>query len=347
MHISRSFWLGAVLAATAQPAAAQFPILKLPMESPRAQVSQTIGFTTVSVDYGRPAVKGRTIWGGQVPFNEVWRAGANENTVFEVTSPFTVAGTRLPAGKYGLHLIPTATTWTMILSKQANAWGSFSYNQAEDAVRFQVQPQPGSMVERLQYTMDDITDTSVTVTLRWEKLTAAIPVRVATAEIALDSIAQQLRGIPYFFGESWSSAGRWALQNSKRFDLAEAWADSALVRQKSFANLRLKAALLERRGDKAGADKLRAESVPLANEVELNAYGYQLMGQGQVDQALAMFQKNVKDHPDSWNTYDSLAEAYAKKGNKALAIANYKKALAMTTDQTQKRRIEAALAALN
>lgn len=316
------------------------------MESPRAHVSQTIGFTTVSVDYGRPAVKGRKIWGGQVPFDTVWRAGANENTIFEVTSPFTIGGNRLPAGKYGLHLIPTATSWTMILSKESNAWGSFSYTQAEDAARFVVTPVAAPMNERLQYTMDDVTDSTVSVTLRWEKLAAVIPVSLAANDLAIDSLTSQLRGLQYFFAESWATAGRFAMTHGNHLDIAGAWADSALVRQKSFGNLRLKAAVLDRKGDKAAAEKLRAEALPLANEAELNVYGYQLLGAGQVDQAIVVFQKNVKDHPESWNGYDSLAEGYAKKGNKALALANYKKALAMTADQTQKARIEGAIAGL-
>jgi tetratricopeptide (TPR) repeat protein len=202
------------------------------------------------------------------------------------------------------------------------------------------------MNERLQYTMDDVTDSTVSVTLRWEKLAAVIPVSLAVNDIVIDSLASQLRGLPYFFAESWATAGRFALTHGNHLDIAGAWADSALVRQKSFGNLRLKAAVLDRKGDKAAAEKLRAEALPLANEAELNAYGYQLLGAGQVDQAIVVFQKNVKDHPESWNGYDSLAEGYARKGNKALALANYRKALAMTADQTQKARIEGAIAGL-
>lgn len=326
---------------------AQFPTISTPDASPRASVSQVIGFTTISVDYGRPAVKGRKIWGGQVPFDAVWRAGANENTVLAVSSPFSIGGRQLPAGKYGIHLIPTADRWTMILSKEANAWGSFSYNQAEDALRFPVTPLPAPMAERLQYTMEEITDSSVAVTLRWEKLSAAIPISIGVTPLALDSIASQLRGIPYFFPESWLAAGRWALQNSSRFDLAEAWADSSIARQQNFANLRLKAAVHERRGDKPGADKIRQQALALASEADINVLGYALMNAGNVDSALVLFNKNVKDYPKSWNTYDSLAEGLAKKGDKAKSRAMYQKALAMTDDATQKKRIETALASLN
>lgn len=327
--------------------AAQFPTIRTPQASPRASVGQVIGFTTISVEYGRPAVNGRKIWGGQVPFDSVWRAGANENTVLASTSPFRIAGQELPPGRYGLHMIPTASQWTVMLSRESNAWGSFSYSPKEDAARFTVTPQQGAMTERLQYTMDDITDSSVTVTLRWEKLTVPLPITLRSKQIALDSIAQQLRGIPFFFPESWLAAGRWAFANTTRTDLAEAWADSSIARQQNYGNTRLKAAAMERRGDKAGADRLRQQAFAFATEADINLLGYTLMNAGNVDSALVLFQKNVKDYPKSWNAYDSLAEGYAKKGDKAKAKAMYAKARAMTEDETQRKRIDGALAALN
>lgn len=347
MRFPRPTLLTAALVLAAPPSlAAQFPTIRTPQVSPRAGVSQVIGFTTISVDYGRPAVNGRKIWGGQVPFDSVWRAGANENTVLAVSSPFTIAGKSLPAGRYGLHMIPTADRWTVMLSNESNAWGSFSYSAAEDAARFTVTPQPASMIERLQYTMEEITDSSVAVTLRWETLSVALPITIAVKQLALDSIAQQLRGIPYFFPESWLAAGRWAFANTTRVDLAEAWADSSIARTQSFGNTRLKAAALERRGDKAGAERLKQQSFAFATEADINLLGYQLMNAGKVDSAIALFQKNVKDYPRSWNTYDSLAEGYAKKGDKAKAVAMYAKARAMTEDETQRKRIDGALASL-
>jgi hypothetical protein len=345
----RSSALGLVLLAlVAVPASAQqgAPVMTVPKESPRGGVSQTVGLTTISVTYDRPAVKGRKIWGGLVPFDTVWRAGANENTVLAVTSPFTVGGTRLPAGRYGLHTIPTASTWTIILSREASAWGSFSYNPAEDAVRFTVTPRTADPIERLQYTMEDLTDSSVTVTLRWEKLAIAFPVSVSTNEVVLDSLRQQLRGLQRFWPTGWAEAARWALTHNTGLDLAAAWADSAVQIIPSFANLRLKAALLERRGDPAGAETLRQQALAVATEPDVNVLGYQLLGEGKVDQAIEMFRKNVKDYPRSWNVYDSLGEALAKKGLKKESLANYQKALDMVQDERQKTRIRAAMATI-
>ena len=103
--------------------------------------------------------------------------------------------------------------------------------------------------------------------------------------------------------------------------------------------------LLEKKGDVKAAEALRARSVPLATETELNAYGYQLMGQKKMDEAIEVFKKNVKDHPASWNVYDSLGEAYATRGDKKLARENYTKALGMAPE-TQKMRIRDAIAKL-
>lgn len=329
----------------AVPLTAQMPVILAPRESPAASVSQVVGMSRVSVSYSRPAVNGRNIWGALVPFGEVWRAGANENTVFEVTSPFTVGGTRLPAGRYGLHTIPSATSWTVILSRQANAWGSFSYNPAEDALRFSVTPTGGGHQEHLVYLLEPTSDSTLTVTLRWEKLALAFPVTVPTAQVALDSVRQQIRGIPYFFPQGWLQAAQEAMRR-REFALAAEWADSAIKRNGGFQAMRLKATAMEQMGDQAGAAALRERSLALATEADVNAVGYQLLNQGKLDEAIVMFRKNVADYPRSWNTYDSLAEALAKKGDRGGALANYQKALAMVTDEAQKVRIRAAMAAI-
>jgi tetratricopeptide (TPR) repeat protein len=339
------FLLLAAVASAPSPAAAQSPPLVIPRESPAAHVSQVLGLAEFGVAYSRPAVNGRTVWGTLVPFGEVWRAGANENTVLTVSTPFTVAGTRLPAGRYGVHMIPTPTAWTVILSRQADAWGSFRYDPAEDALRFTVTPKPGEMTERLQYTFDVLRNNGLTLTLRWERLAVPIELGVDHDRVVLDSLATQLRGIPQFFPDGWGQAATWALQHD-HLPEASAWADSAIKIQPRFDGLTVKAAVLERQGDRAAAERMRQRAYAVATEAQLNAAGYQLLGAKRVDDAIVLFQRNVKAHPDSWNAYDSLAEAYGVKGETKLAIANYQKAAAMTGDPAQKRRIAAAIAAL-
>jgi hypothetical protein len=322
---------------------AQAPGLTAPQASPGATVSQVVGLTDIAVSYHRPGANGRTVWGTLVPYGQVWRAGANENTTVSFSTPVTVNGTALAAGTYGLHMIPTPSDWTVIFSREHGAWGSFSYDEKEDAARVTVKPEPASHQERLGYTFDDPTADSVVLALRWEKLRVPLTIRVDAGRTVLENYKEQLRGLPRFGWQGWNQAANWAAQNSLDLDDATAWVDRSIGMNRNFTNLRTKALVLTRKGDTAAADALTKEALSIATEVEVNAYGYQLLGQQKVDEAIVMFEKNVKDHPASWNAYDSLAEAYGLKGDRKKELENYTKALSLTTIDLQKTRIAAAI----
>ena len=325
-------------------ALAQTP-LTLPDASPTASVSQMIGLTDITIAYHRPAVNKRKIWGELVPYGEVWRAGANMNTTVTSSSAFTVGGKTLPAGTYGLHMIPTEKDWTVIFTNMSTAWGSFSYDQKEDAVRFTVTPTTADFEERLEYRFEDPTDNSVSVVLQWDKLAVSFPITADTKAVVLASIQGQMRGLPRFSWQGWNQAANWCLRNDYGLDQGLTWAGQSIGIQANFQNLRTKAAILEKKGgDPKEVEALRAQAMKLATEVDINLYGYQLMGQGKTAEALVMFRKNVKDYPNSWNTYDSLGEALATSGDKKGAVEYYGKAFAMTTDPVQKKRITDALA---
>ena len=341
--IFRILFPAAVAALAALPALGQ-AALTLPEASPKATVAQTVGMTDIAISYHRPAVNKRTVWGDLVPYGEVWRAGANENTTISFSSPVTVGGKPLAAGTYGLHMIPTKSDWTIAFSKQAHAWGSFSYDEKEDALRITVNPKPADFEERLSYRFVDPTMDGVTALLHWEKLEVPFAIGVDTKAVTLASIQDQLRGLPRFGWQGWNQAANWASNNGYLNQGLE-WADRSLGLAETFQNLRTKAALLEKKGDTKTAAALRDKSLRLANENDINLYAYQLMNQKKMDEAIAMFQKNVKDHPTSWNTYDSLAEGYATKGDKKLAVDNYTKALNMAPE-AQKKRIADTIAKL-
>lgn len=330
----------------ALPATAQLPPLTLPDASPKASVSQRVGLTDIEIDYNRPAVNKRKVWGDLVPWNEPWRAGANENTTITFSSPVTVGGKKLPAGTYGIHMIPTEKDWTVALSNVSSAWGSFSYDPKEDAVRFTVTPRPAEFEERLQYRFENPTADSTTAVLSWEKLEIPIPIQVDTKAVVFDNIKSQMRGLPRFGWQGWNQAAQWTVANDYELDQGLAWADQSIGTQRTFANLRTKAAILEKKGDAKAAQDLRDQAMKIATEADVNVAGYQLLGQKKTDEAIALFRKNVKDHPDSWNTYDSLGEALAAKGDTKAAVENYTKALSMTTDPVQKKRINDILAKL-
>ncbi len=267
-----------VVFTTPAPLPGQVPTLVLPKASQRATVSQTIGLTEISVTYDRPLVNKREIWGKLVPYDSVWRAGANENTVIAFSSPVRLGGTELPAGRYGVHMIPTANDWTVILSRQADAWGSFSYDQKEDALRVTAAPMAAPFQEALGYTLDDPGTGSAVVTMHWEKLALPFTVDVDYKQVVVDSLRQQLRGLGRFFWQPWVQAAAYCAANDVNLKEAADWAQSSIAINENFTNLRLKATLLEKMGDTANAAQLRQRSLALATEPDMNAYGYQLMG---------------------------------------------------------------------
>ena len=341
--------LHSLIALLALPAAAvaQAPPLTLPQPSQAATVSQRIGLTDITVKYHRPAVRQRTVWGDLVPYDQVWRAGANENTVLSFSTPVTVGGKVLPAGDYGLHMIPTKAEWTVILSNESTAWGSFFYDQANDAVRFTTRPQAGDFQEHLAYSFESPGPAGVTLTLHWDKTAVPVPIVVDTPAVVSDNLQQQLRNLPGFFWQSFAQAASWSARNNANLDRASTWADRAIAMNRNYQTLRAKSLVLERKGDTTAAAALREEALKVATEADINAYGYELLGAGRVDDAIAAFRKNVADHPASWNTYDSLGEALAVKGQTAEAAAQYTKALQMVGDDTNKTRIRGILARLS
>jgi hypothetical protein len=320
-------------------ASAQVPGLTAPEVSPEATVSQVVGLTELTVSYHRPATNGRAVWGTLVPYGQVWRAGANENTTVSFSTPVTVNGTALAAGTYGLHMLPTAGDWTVIFSRESGAWGSFSYDEKEDAARVTAKAEAAPHQERLGYSFDEPTADSVVLAMRWEKLRVPLAIRIDLGRTVLESYKAQLRGLPRFGWQGWNQVANWAAQNGIDLEDASAWADRSIAMNRNFANLRTKALVLTKKGDTAAADALTKEALSIATEAEINAYGYQLVGQQKVDEAIAIFEKNVKDHPGSWNAYDSLAEAYGGKGDRKKALEYYTKAMNLTTIDLQKTRI--------
>ncbi|MEO8700296.1 MAG: DUF2911 domain-containing protein [Kofleriaceae bacterium] len=321
--------------------------LKTPQESPHATVQQTIGLTVVTVDYHRPAVAGRPIWGKLVPYGEVWRAGANENTTITFSTDVKIAGKPLRAGTYGLHTLPTAKDWTVMFSTVASAWGSYTYDQKEDALRITVTPRATAQSEeRLLYRFDDPSMTKASLTLAWEKLSISIPIEVETPKVVMASMRAELRGSANFTAEGWAQAAGYWLKNGGNLDEALKMADKSIQMQPGYANHMARATILEKKGNAAGAKEARAAALVLATENDLNQAAYRLMGEKKVDEAVALFQSIAQKYPASWNAHDSLAEALATKGDKAGAIAAYEKALGLAKDPVQKKRITATIAKL-
>jgi tetratricopeptide (TPR) repeat protein len=305
----------------------QSALLDLPLGSQHAVVTQYIGITNITIDYHRPLVKGRTIWGKVVPYGEVWRAGANINTLIKVTDPITIEGQPLAKGVYGLHMIPNQDEWTVIFSKEHVAWGSFTYNQADDALRVNVKPQPSDMHEALTYDFDDVKADSAVITLRWEKIAVPIRVDVKVHDIVQASLHDQLQGLAQYTWEGWDDAANYLL--AEKYDLDEAlkYEETSIRTEPRFDNLMTKSQILDAMGRKQEAETAKNQALDRATAAQLYGYGRQLQGQGKQDQAFDYFRQAAKKDPSDWLAHDGTARIYSSQGNFDAALKEMKMSL--------------------
>src|SRR5579863_10567122 len=227
--------------------------LNLPRLSQRAQVVQRIGITDVTIVYHSTLVGGRELWGKTVPYGQVWRAGANENTTISFTDPVTIEGQPLDRGTYGLHMIPGEDQWTVIFSKDSSDWGSFSYKQADDALRVTVKPQTAELHDALAYDFDQIKPDSTTVTLRWDKVAVPFKVSVKVNDIVTASIQRQIHGLNQYYWEGWDDAAGYFLANKINLDEALKDEEQSIQSEERFDNLISKSRILEAMGRKDDA----------------------------------------------------------------------------------------------
>jgi len=317
----------------ALPVMAQSTVLDLPRDSQHSRLSQRVGITDITINYHRPLVKGRKIWGGLVPYGQVWRAGANENTTIEFTDPVTIEGKALPRGIYGLHMIPAESEWTIIFSKTSSAWGSFTYKEADDALRVTVKPEAAEMKEALAYDFDSVTPDSAVVTLRWEKVAVPFKIGVNTHEIVAANLHKQLVGLSQYTWEGWDDAANYLL--AEKYDLDEAlkYEDRSIGVEERFDNLMSKARVLDALNRKDDATVARNKALGMANVVQLHSYGRQLQIEGKQDQAFEVFRTNMKKNPNHWTAHNEAARMAVAKGDYDTAVKEMKLASAAAPDQ--------------
>ena len=322
--------------------------LTLPEVSQRSEVSQRIGLTDVSIVYHSPYVNGRKIWGDLVPYGKVWRAGANDNTVISFSDDVRIEGSSLPAGTYGLHMIPNEDEWVIIFSKDHTSWGSFFYKQDEDALRVKVRPTTHEFQEWLDYNFTDRTATSSKVTLSWDKIRVSFTVSVDVNAVTLRHIREQLRNMAGFSWHGWEEAAHYCIMNKVNYEEALKWINNSIQMEENYTNVAAKAQLQTLMGNTKDAEESKKKIITLlenASENQANLFGYELMGEKDMPTALEVFKMNIKKHPDSWNVYDSMGEAYNNSGDHKAALSNYKIALSKAPAE-QKERIQKILTSL-
>jgi len=240
--------LGVLLAGGTAASAVDYP-----RTSPKATVTQTVGVVDVTINYCRPSVRGRAIWGALVPYGQVWRTGANEATTITFNDDVTVEGTKLPAGTYGLFTLPGAEEWEVIFNKGAKQWGAYSYKAADDVLRIKVKPQAADFSELMTFSFPSITPESLQVALAWEKLRIAFTLKVdtvnkvlaqaraAVAEAKPDDLQTPLR------------AAAFCVDQNTNLDEAMKWAEKSIAVKETASSLAIKARILAAQGKKADA----------------------------------------------------------------------------------------------
>jgi hypothetical protein len=247
------------------PLAAQTtpPALKLPRASQHAVITQTVGLTDITIDYSRPVAKGRTIFGGLVPYDKVWRTGANDATTITFSDDVTINGQALPKGAYSLHTIPGKDSWTIIFNKTAKQWGSFNYDQAQDALRVTAKPQKAPYAEVFTIGVPDVTPDSATVVLRWADLSVGFTVGTNSTAKAMASASEAVSAATATDFQTPQRAATFAY-DSASYDQAMKWADQSLSIKQTMSNLYLKARIQAKKGDKAGAIATAQSALKLA-----------------------------------------------------------------------------------
>jgi tetratricopeptide (TPR) repeat protein len=247
----------------------------------------------------------------------------------------------VPAGSYGLtFVIDKDNTGEVILSKDYKSWGSFFYDPKQDELRAKIQLRDIPITEMLTYNFMNNTKTSAELVLDWEKKQFPVKIEFDVDKIVMDNAAKELKGAVGFTDIGFRSAANYALQNNVNLEQGLTWINQAITQNNNFTNLSIKSNILKKMGKTEDADKIMNDAMASATEIELNAYGYQLLGSGNNDKAIEVLTFNTNRFPKSANMFDSLGEAYAAKGDKKNAIINFKKSLSMNPPANVKANSE-------
>ena len=310
--------------------------------SQKSYVKQQIGGVgSVAISYSSPGVKGRTVFGGIVPygFNNLgfglstadnpspWRAGADQNTTFTFSHDVKIGGEELAAGTYGFFVAPAEEgPWTVIFSKDNNHWGSFFYREENDALRFEAEVEDAGHHEWLTYEFIDRQNTSATVALIWSDKKLPIKIELANpVEAHMAQIEAELNNQPGFTFQNLMTAARYA-SGVGEHEKAEQWAEAAIsapfIGQRNWGTLSTKGFVLNAAGKTDEATEIMDQAIkdPTATAGAIHQYGRQLIAGGQKEKALEVFKFNHKKNDGVWPTNYGMARAYSANGDYKQAL---------------------------
>jgi hypothetical protein len=255
--------LGLLLATVGLSQTPPAPRLEFPAPSPPATLKQRVGTTEIEIVYSRPSLKGRVMIGQVEPFGKVWRTGANNATTMAFSKDVKLGGKDVPAGKYALFTIPGEEAWTIILNRNAGQWGAFSYDEAADVARVAVRPvRLSEPVETFEIGINDLRDGSATINLSWDRIRVPIPLT-----LDLTPLLQQIDAAMAGDGRKpYVQAAGFYLDNNLDLKKALGWVEAAIAERADQTNVHLKARILAKMGDKAGAIAAARQSIELAGK---------------------------------------------------------------------------------
>jgi tetratricopeptide (TPR) repeat protein len=323
----------------------------------KASVSEQIGIVKIAITYSRPGVKGRE---GKIYNTTVahygfkdqghgtsnaapWRAGANENTAISFSHSVKIEGKDLPAGTYGFFISLGEEESTLVFSKVSNSWGSFYYDQAEDALRVTVNNQTlNESVEWLKYEFIDQTENSATIAMSWEKRMISFKVEADTKALQIAAFKRDFRTTrPYY---DYIQAASYCIQNNIELEQALAWMDRAIyfrvMGEKNFRTLSTKAAVLTKMNRLEEANKVMEEAIPMGTMLDVHYYARSLGAQKQIDEAFKVYKANYEKYPNVFTTNVGMGRAYASVGNYKKALVYMKAALPQAPNDFNKSSVE-------
>lgn len=267
--MTKSLWTLALVASLAGSVQAQ---IRTPQASPMATVSQGVGLGKVTIDYSRPALKGRKMFGDQVPYGKVWRTGANMATKLTLDTDMTISGKTVPAGAYALLTIPGENEWTIIINKTAQSFGAFTYKESEDFMRFTVKAEKlAAPAEFFTIEFTDFTPTATDVALRWENAQVKFLIKT-DPDAAIMAQIQTETAKPDAKPGVFSAAANYYFDTNRDLKQAREWADKVVAADQKYWTYFLRGKIAAKQGDCKTAKADAEAGLKLAQEAGDDAY---------------------------------------------------------------------------
>jgi hypoxanthine phosphoribosyltransferase len=243
--------------------------IQMPQASPAAKISQKVGLTDVTVEYSRPSMRGRKIFGELVPYGDVWRTGANAATILTFSTEVKIEGNIVSPGSYALYSIPGKAEWTMILSSNTKLWGAVGYSDVDDVLRFKVKPgKTGQKYETMEINFVDITDTGSTLALKWENTRVKFRIETEVDDIVMAQIKELVIDQQSENPGLYYQAANYYYTNNKDMEQAYEWITKSVDDDPKYWTMHLKAKIELSLGKKKEAIESATKSIEMAKEAK-------------------------------------------------------------------------------